>query len=122
MSFSLLLRRDGTNPVDFIIRRGRLALSLDNDAVRDRLYVALTTNLGEWFLDNEDGVPYYTDGGILGGKMTEAEVGAIIRRRILQDPDVDRVESLDVVQVSRRGVSVTAGVVLTTGETVTVTV
>lgn len=119
MSFSLLLQREGVEP-DFIIRRGRLVLSYANDAVRDRLFVALSTQLGEWFLDYDDGVPYMPPGGILGGKMTEAEVSAILRRRILLDPDVDFIESMDVAQDERRHVSVQTTVRLKTGETVTI--
>lgn len=119
MSFSFLLQRNGVEP-DFIIRRGRIVLSYANDAVRDRLFVALSTQLGEWFLDFEDGVPYNPPGGILGGKMTEAQVSAILRRRILLDPDVDIIESMTVAQDARRHVSVTASVRLLTGEVVTI--
>lgn len=122
MSFSLLLRRDGINPPDFMISGGKLARSYASDAVRDRLFTALSTQLGEWYLDLEDGVPYYGDGGILGGKKTEAEVAAILRRRILLDPDVDRIVSMQVTQDAFRRVSVAAEVLLATGETVEVSV
>lgn len=121
MPFSFLLRRDGINPADFIVNRsGTLALSGTADAARDRIYTALITQLGEWFLDNTDGVPYYGESGILGGKKTEAEVGAILRRRVLLDPDVDRIVSMSVVQDARRRVSVQAEVRLKSGEQVQV--
>lgn len=119
MSFSFLLQRNGVQP-DYIIRRGRIVLSLPNDTVRDRIFTALSTQLGEWFLDYEDGVPYYPPGGILGGKMTEAEVSAILRRRILLDPDVDIVEAMSLTQDASRHVSVSAQVRLKTGESITV--
>lgn len=122
MSFSFLLRRDGVNPVDYRIRDGVIVLSFGADAVRDRLYVALTTQLGEWFLDVTDGVPYYGENGILGGKKSEAEVAAIIRRRILLDPDVDRIESFTLQQDARRHVSIECRVKLSSGESVTVEV
>lgn len=118
MSFSFLLQRDATIEPDFIIRNGRIALSYDSDAVRDRLFTALSTQLGEWFLQSDDGVPYYGTGGILGGKMTEAEVGALIRRRILLDPDVDKIDSMQIIAEPKRKVRVTAQVRLTTQETV----
>lgn len=118
MSFSFLLQRDATIEPDFIIRNGRIALSYDSDAVRDRLFTALSTQLGEWFLQSDDGVPYYGNSGILGGKMTEAEVGALIRRRILLDPDVDKIDSMQVSEAPGRQVRVSVQVRLTTGEPV----
>lgn len=120
--FSFLLRRDGLTPPDFRIKGGRIVLSTDADAVRDRLFTALSTELGEWYLDAEDGVPYY--GRILGGKMTEGEVGSILRRRILLDPEVNRVVSMDIRKVADRHVSVTAvvSITLATGVTETITV
>lgn len=87
-------------------------LSSGADAARDRIYTALSTQLGEWFLDAEDGVPYYGANGILGGKMTEAEVGAILRRRILLDPEVRRVVSMSLVRGEGRSVQAQAEVLL----------
>lgn len=118
-TFSLGLRRTGAASPDLQISGGRLVLAYESDAARDRLFTALSTQLGEWYLDAEDGVPYMGPDGILGGKKTQAEVDALIRRRILQDPDVDRVVSLQVRQNAQRQVSVTAQVLLTTGETLT---
>lgn len=124
MSFSFLLRRTGLTPPDYRIADGRIVLSTGADAVRDRLFTALSTQLGEWFLDAEDGVPYYGVGGILGGKMTEAEVGAILRRRILLDPEVSRVVTFTMNQNAARRVFVVAEVLLAladgTSETITV--
>lgn len=124
MSFAFALRRGGINTVDFQIVRGRIVMNTSADAVRDRLFTALSTQLGEWFLDLEDGVPYTGPGGILGGKLTEAEVAAIIRRRILLDPEVNRIVSLQVTQDATRRVSVEAVVFLKladgTSETITV--
>jgi hypothetical protein len=113
--FSLALNRDGRAQPDYRIVRGRLVLVRESDAVRDRLFVALSTQLTEWFLDVNDGVPYYqVDGApsILGGKMTEAEVSALIRRRILLDPETDSIESMSVRQDALRRVSVAATVKL----------
>ncbi len=116
MIFSIALNRDGRAQADYKIVAGRLVLSYESDAARDRIYTALSTQLQEWFLDVTDGVPYYAVNGapsILGGKMTEAEVAALIRRRILLDPEVDYIESMDVSQSPDRRVSVSAVVKLT---------
>lgn len=126
MPYSFLLRRDGINQPDYQIRNGRIVISSGADAARDRIYTALSTQLTEWFLDNTDGVPYYGESGILGGKKTEGEVGAILRRRILLDPEVDRIESMSISQDARRHVSINAEVRLLladgTSETISVEV
>lgn len=106
MAFSFLLRRDGISQPDYQIREGRIVLSSGADAARDRIFTVLSINRGEWFLDVEKGIPYLGADGILGGKKTEAEVGAIIRREILGVDEVDRIVSLDISQDSFRHVSV----------------
>lgn len=126
MAFSFLLNRGGTGLPDYRIRDGKIVLSTGSDAARDRIYTALQTQLGEWFLDVDKGIPYYGENGILGGKRTEAEVAAIIRRVILQDPEVDRIVSLDIIQDSFRRVTVTGEVLLSladgTSETIQIEV
>lgn len=107
MAFSFLLNRGGAYQPDYKIKNGKIVISTGADAARDRIFTALNIQLGEWYLDTTIGVPYYGENGILGGKRTEAEVGAIIRRVILTDPEVDRVISLDIAQDSFRHVSVT---------------
>lgn len=89
-----------------MIKEGRIVLSSGSDAARDRIFTALSTNQGEWFLDIEKGVPYLGESGILGGKKTEAEVSAIIRRVTLRVAEVDRIASLSIAQDSFRHVSV----------------
>jgi hypothetical protein len=126
MAFSFLLNRNGTSLPDYQIKGGKIVLSTGSDAARDRIYTALQTQLGEWFLDVERGVPYYGENGILGGKRTEAEVSALIRRVILRDPEVDRIVSLDIIQDSFRRVTVTGEVLLSladgTSETIQIEV
>ena len=106
MAFSFLLRRDGLSQPDYQIKDGRIVLSTGADAARDRIFTALSINRTEWFLDVDKGIPYLGEDGILGGKKTEAEVGAIIRREILNVDEVDRIVSLDIAQDSFRHVSV----------------
>lgn len=126
MPYSFLLLRDGIHQPDYQIRSGRIVISSGADAARDRIFTALSTQLTEWFLDTDDGVPYYGEDGILGGKKTEGEVAAILRRRILLDPEVDRIESMSITQDARRHVSVSAEVLLSladgTSETISIEV
>lgn len=121
-TFSVALRRTGSGAPDLQVSAGRLILAYEADAARDRIFTALSTQLGEWYLDADDGVPYMGDGGILGGKKTEAEVGALIRRSILGDPEVDRVVDMTVSENAARHVSVQAEVLLSVGETITVSI
>lgn len=126
MAFSFLLNRSGISLPDYQIKDGKIVLSTGADAARDRIYTDLQTQLGEWFLDVERGVPYYGENGILGGKRTEAEVAALIRRVILRDPEADRIVSLDIIQDAFRRVTVTGEVLLSladgTSETIQIEV
>ena len=126
MAFSIGLRGDNPTQCDFQISKGKLVIKSGADAARDRIFTALSTQLGEWYLGTDEGVPYYgNDGsGILGGKMTQAEVAAILRRRILLDYEVNRINELSIVQLDRRGVSVSAEVLLklTNGTSETMTI
>lgn len=110
MAFSFLLRRNGLSQPDYQIRAGRIVLSSGADAARDRIYTALQTDVGEWFLDVNKGIPYTGENGILGGKRSEAEVGALYRRRILLCPEVGRVNSLEITQDANRHVDVSGDV------------
>lgn len=113
MAFSFLLRRDGINQPDYQIRNGRIVLSTREDAARDRIFTRLSINRGEWYLDQDIGIPYLGADAILGGKKSEAEVGAIIRREILLVDQVDRINSLEITQDPFRHVAVAGEVLLT---------
>lgn len=60
----------------------------------DRVYTRLQTERAEWFLDITKGVPYYGDGGILGGKKPLGEITAILRREILDVSEVEKINDL----------------------------
>lgn len=124
MAFSFLLTRGGAALPDYQIKGGKIVLSSGADAARDRIFTALNINLGEWYLDVDKGIPLYGENGILGGKRTEGEVGAIYRRAILRDPETERVISLSIIQDSFRRVTVdgTAKLSLTNGTSETVQV
>lgn len=110
MTFSIQLDRSA-GPPDFRIRGGRLVLSHESDAARDRLFMRLRTQVGTWVFDTDLGVNWYNAGGVLGGKMSQAEVEAVLRRAILSDPEAGHIESMTVT-AKGRAVSVAATVVL----------
>ncbi|MPW31992.1 hypothetical protein F9L16_23890 [Agarivorans sp. B2Z047] len=106
MSFSFLLNQT-TN--DYSIKGGRLVISNGSDAAVDRVYVRLQTEFGEWFLDITKGVPYYGEGGILGGKLGTGEVSAILRREILDVIEVDKINLMSVTK-DRRALTINSDI------------
>lgn len=109
---------------DFRISKGRLVLSHGADCARDRLFLGLSMNTGDWYLDQADGLPWYPDEteapSILGGSMSDAEVAARIRRRTLQDPEIRAVNSLNISRVGARDTLVTIEAKTTQGDSLTV--
>ena len=112
MSFSLATYADLDR--DFGIGpNGRLLLSVNEDAVVDRLTTRLSKWLGDWYLDTSEGIDYKNK--ILGQSGNGGEISAILRREILQEPDVDQIETFSLTTDSNnaRGfaVSVTLSIV-----------
>ncbi len=110
--FSLAL-----NNSDFSIGKfGRIELSAPIKTVQDRIQTRLYTELGEWFLDVNVGVPWYPTknrDGILGSKMQADNIGAIIRNQILTVDGVVRIEEFTLSQdMSTRTVTGAAQVVV----------
>lgn len=110
--FSLAL-----NNSDFSIGRfGRIELSAPIKTVQDRIQTRLYTELGEWFLNVNVGVPWYpakSRDGILGSKMQADNIGAIIRNQILTVDGVVRIEEFTLSQdMPTRTVTGTAQVVV----------
>lgn len=87
---------DAENPVrgDLLIQGTELVLVEGGDAVAQELTVRLRWWLGEWFLDQRQGVPYLQR--ILRKGVSPRTVRAIVRRQIGQVPGVARVDSLRV--------------------------
>lgn len=95
---------------------GKIKLSVATKTVEDRISTRLKTELGEWYLNNTLGVPWYTtpaQSGILGGKMQADEISAILRRQILSVDGVVRIETFDInFDNLHRNLSVRADVVV----------
>ena len=55
-------------------------------SVAQLLKIKLFTFLGEWFLDTDNGVPYYQK--IFGKVRSKEAIDAIFRAKIVEEPDV----------------------------------
>ena len=73
--------------------------------VCQRVKVALWHYLGEYFLNRESGIPYYSKRndaqGILGSKMSQQTVYNIFRSKILAVPGVLRVKNANITKIGR---------------------
>ena len=93
---------------DFRVSGNTLLLANGIDAIRQQIEVAIKTELGEWYLNINNGIPYYGSGtqnnnnmtGILGGNYSAAEIGAVFRKVILETPGVISIKTFDLVQES----------------------
>lgn len=76
---------------------------------------------GEWFLNIQDGTPWFPDTnryGILGKGGSYSQKEAIIRRRILLAPAVAGMSSFNIdYDVDTRRLTVKAGIISTSGQT-----
>jgi len=121
MNFSLAINTDLL--VDYSIGEdGRLVLTVDADTIVDRLRVRLKTWLGDWYLDTERGIGYKNR--ILGKSIGGSEISAIIRREILLESGVQRINSFAIFQDSAnpRGFLINADITIEGADgTVTVT-
>lgn len=99
-----------TDPIDLLLDAND-DLVIDTDlqwsrglpAIAQGIRIALRLVKGEWFLDLDDGVPYYEREGVsvndalLGGRFSEAKALASFRSAILRAPGVNTITSLAVV-------------------------
>lgn len=84
---------------DFVLSRGL-------EAVRQDVQFALEVIKGEYFLDTDEGTPWFD--GILGKSKTTGAITALLRNRIESRPYIHRVTSMQLQQdVANRVLSVT---------------
>lgn len=67
-----------------------LVLVAGVELVTQRIIVGLRLFLGEWFLEEEGGMPYWRD--VLCDQPKSALVEAMFRRAILADEDIERID------------------------------
>lgn len=91
-----------TDPIDLkidpvtgeLVVTDDLVFSTGSDAVAQGLRLRLQLFKGEWFLNLDEGVPYYED--VLGQKFDEKRIRAAFRPVILSTPGVVEIISLAV--------------------------
>lgn len=78
---------------DLAFHRGDLVTVSGADEIAQRLRIRLRLFLGEWFLDEGAGVPYWQR--ILGAKISKPALLSIFREQILACPGVSEVTAID---------------------------
>ena len=116
MSFGLKTNNDSIR--DFSIGEGgTLLLTIDEDTIVERLRTRLNKWLGYWYLDITEGIDYKNK--VLGQNVGGSEISATLRREILLEKGVRKIQTFSVTQetANPRGFVVAATVELTNGET-----
>lgn len=109
---------------DYRIADGKFVIANGSNTVVNRIFTLLRVQLGEWYLNINAGINYLGDNGILGGKLSAAELNAIYRRAVLSDPDVTSINDLFVTQQkgNPRSYQVYINCTITGGSTIELTV
>lgn len=93
--FSLALRRDGSAPADlYLDETGSLAVVRDAEAVGQHARQRLMTYEGEWFLDNQAGVPWFRE--LMGGQYDPVLAESLLKAEILDTDGVTDISSFSV--------------------------
>lgn len=110
---------------DIVIENGDAVLASGLDAVSQQIKIALLMVKGEWFMDLEDGVPYFERAGIpasralMGSRYNSNRAVAEFRKAILKVSDVVRITSLSATfAASTRTLSIRFTVRTSFGDTV----
>lgn len=79
---------------DLVLENGDIPLTEGIDAVRQVLQQNLSAFLGEWFLDQDLGVPYYQD--ILKKNPDPVLLDGIFKKVILKTPGIIQLNTFDI--------------------------
>lgn len=86
---------DADNPVEgdlYISTRGQFVLATGGDAVRQHVRSRLRFFLGDWFLDERQGFPYYRD--VFRKNPNRQAVISALRRTVRETPGIAEVDEL----------------------------
>jgi hypothetical protein len=96
---------------DITIEKGDFALcSTDKDAIAQAITIRLKTINGEWFLDANEGIPYFTK--VFGQKRSERYLRQLIVTAIETIPDVVRLDDFKAQMHANRTMMVSFNAVL----------
>lgn len=79
---------------DLVVENYDLALVAGIDEVSQHLLVGLRLFLGEWYLDEEAGIPYYRD--IMVSAPNSKVIAALLRMDILGDSDIEAIAEFNM--------------------------
>lgn len=83
----ILLHRTGPNAGDMVFVNGSCPTTDGySDVVAQRLYIMLRTFQGEWYMNENHGIPYLQQ--ILGHKIRKSTVDRILQEKILSEEGV----------------------------------
>jgi hypothetical protein len=94
---------------DLRVNTGYMVLVSGVDQVVQQVRSTLRTELGEWYLNTQFGLPYYSSTitlnnnetpGILGGYMSAAEIEAYLVAATLQVPGVASINNFELIEVA----------------------
>lgn len=111
MDWKLTTSTDADNPVEGDLHLGpnkALVLIEGNDKVAQHLKAHLQSFKGEWFLDENHGVPWFQD--IFGKGRSLPQVNQIIKRHVLSVPGVREILSWRTALGANRTLSINARV------------
>lgn len=89
----------------------------DNDTTVQNVRHALLTWKAEFFADQTHGTDYESIMGKNQNEIEDEEIKEIIREAVFQEPDVSRIDSLEV-SYDRREITVELSATLVDGETI----
>jgi len=112
---------------DLRVINGSLQIARGSDTVLQQVLVALNTEYGEWYLDTDQGIIYYssskelndnTQRGILGGNLSATEISFAIRKAIIETPGVVDIQDFTIEETSRssKGYRITATCTVESGD------
>ncbi len=113
----LALVADANNPVigDLYLNPNgtvQLTASLSEDVAQE-LWIRLRLFRGEWFLDPDQGIPYFES--ILGQKTPLSVIGQIFRSAILSVPGIASLDSFELTRNPQRAIGLSFSVTLSDG-------
>jgi hypothetical protein len=79
---------------DLVIENGDLVLTTGQEAIKQHILQRLKSYRGEWFLNIEDGVPYFQD--ILKKNPNPRAVDGALKVAIVETPGVTELTSFDL--------------------------